>query len=139
MYPQHVEHLDIVCYDFPELTLVTRHGCEPWTDLAVKLMLKWPGLHYSTSAFAPKHYPKDIINYANGINGQYGFLLGQVEGNPVVTEPVKARLVELERVWAALRTEVETVETVDVANFNRLLQAAKVEGVISKKKPGTIM
>jgi uncharacterized protein len=31
----------------------------------VKLMLKWPGLHYMTSAFAPKHYPKDIINYAN--------------------------------------------------------------------------
>jgi hypothetical protein len=65
MEPQHVRHLDDVCYDFPELVLVTRHGCEPWTDLAVKLMLKWPGLHYSTSAFAPKHYPADIIRYAN--------------------------------------------------------------------------
>ena len=28
-------------------------------------MLKWPGLHYCTSAFAPKHYPKAIIDYAN--------------------------------------------------------------------------
>jgi predicted TIM-barrel fold metal-dependent hydrolase len=28
-------------------------------------MLKWPNLHYSTSAFAPKHYPKAIIDYAN--------------------------------------------------------------------------
>ena len=28
-------------------------------------MLKWPNLYYSTSAFAPKHYPKDIINFAN--------------------------------------------------------------------------
>jgi predicted TIM-barrel fold metal-dependent hydrolase len=63
--PQHVELIDEVMYDFPELTFVTRHGCEPWTALAVKLMLKWPGLHYSTSAFAPKHYPQDIINYAN--------------------------------------------------------------------------
>ena len=62
---QHVERLDRVMYDFPELTLVTRHGCEPWEALAVKLMLKWPGLHYSTSAFAPKHYPKAIIDYAN--------------------------------------------------------------------------
>ena len=35
------------------------------TELMVKLMLKWPGLHYSTSAFAPKHYPKTIIDYAN--------------------------------------------------------------------------
>ena len=57
--------LDEVCWNFPELTLVTYHGCEPWQDLAVKLMLKWPGLHYATSAFAPKHYPKAIIDYAN--------------------------------------------------------------------------
>jgi len=41
------------------------HGAEPWQELAVKLMLKWPGLHYMTSAFAPKHYPKAIIDYAN--------------------------------------------------------------------------
>jgi predicted TIM-barrel fold metal-dependent hydrolase len=65
MTQQDVARLDTVCYDFPELTIVTRHGCEPWTALAVKLMLKWPGLHYSTSAFAPKHYPRDIIDYAN--------------------------------------------------------------------------
>jgi predicted TIM-barrel fold metal-dependent hydrolase len=65
MEPQHVMHLDEVCYDFPELKIVTRHGGEPWEELLVKLMLKWPGLHYSTSAFAPKHFPKAIINYAN--------------------------------------------------------------------------
>jgi hypothetical protein len=62
---QHVELIDEVMYDFPDLVFVTRHGCEPWTELAVKLMLKWPGLHYSTSAFAPKYYNADIINFAN--------------------------------------------------------------------------
>jgi uncharacterized protein len=62
---QHVELIDEVMFDFPDLVFVTRHGCEPWTELAVKLMLKWPGLHFSTSAFAPKYYPQDIINYAN--------------------------------------------------------------------------
>ena len=62
---QHVELIDEVMFDFPELVFVTRHGCEPWTDLAVKLMLKWPNLYYSTSAFAPKYYPKDIVDYAN--------------------------------------------------------------------------
>jgi predicted TIM-barrel fold metal-dependent hydrolase len=65
MAPQHVELLDEVMYDFPELKLVTRHGCEPWADLAVKLMLKWPGLYFSTSAFAPRYYPKAVIDYAN--------------------------------------------------------------------------
>ena len=65
MWPQHVELIDQVMYDFPELTFVTRHGCEPWEDLAVKLMLKWPNLYYSTSAFASKFYPKAIIDFAN--------------------------------------------------------------------------
>mgnify|MGYP001968690915 CR=1 FL=1 len=57
-------------YDFPDLTFVTRHGCEPWVDLVVKLMLKWPNLYYSTSAFAPKHYPKAIIDYANTMGAE---------------------------------------------------------------------
>ena len=65
MKPQLVEQIDQVMYDFPELVFVTRHGCEPWDELMVKLMLKWPGLHYSTSAFAPKYYPRSIIDYAN--------------------------------------------------------------------------
>jgi predicted TIM-barrel fold metal-dependent hydrolase len=62
---QDVAHIDEVCWFFPELTFVTRHGCEPWADLAVKLMLKWPNLYYSTSAFAPRYYPADVIHYAN--------------------------------------------------------------------------
>jgi hypothetical protein len=62
---QKVEMLDEVCWFFPELTVVMRHGAEPWEALAVKLMLKWPNLHYSTSAFAPRHYPRAIVDYAN--------------------------------------------------------------------------
>ena len=57
--------IDEVCWFFPELKIVLRHGAEPDTDLAVKLMLKWPNLYYSTSAFAPKYYPADIVDYAN--------------------------------------------------------------------------
>jgi len=63
--PQEVARIDVVMYDFPELIFVTRHGCEPWEQLAVKLMLKWPNLYYSTSAFAPNYYPKAVIDYAN--------------------------------------------------------------------------
>ena len=65
METQKVEYLDEVCWFFPELKIVMRHGAEPWEDLAVKLMIKYPNLYYSTSAFAPKHYPKAIIDYAN--------------------------------------------------------------------------
>jgi uncharacterized protein len=63
--PQDVALIDEVCWFFPELKFVTRHGCEPWADLAVKLLLKWPNLYYSTTAFAPKFYPADIIDFAN--------------------------------------------------------------------------
>jgi predicted TIM-barrel fold metal-dependent hydrolase len=62
---QHVERIDRVMYDFSELVFVMRHGAEPWVDLAVKLMLKWPNLYYSTSAFAPRYYPQAVIDYAN--------------------------------------------------------------------------
>ena len=65
MEPQKVELIDEVCWFFPELKFVMRHGGEPWEELAVKLMLKYPNLYYSTSAFAPKHYPRAIIDYAN--------------------------------------------------------------------------
>ena len=65
MAPQKVELLDEVCWFFPDLKIVMRHGGEPWDDLAVKLMLKWPNLYYSTSAFAPRRYPPEIIEYAN--------------------------------------------------------------------------
>ena len=51
--------IDEVCWYFPELKFVMRHGAEPWADVAAKLMLKWPNLYYSTSAFAPRYYPAD--------------------------------------------------------------------------------
>ena len=65
MQAQKLELVDEVCWFFPELKFVMRHGAEPWEALAVKLMLKYPNLYYSTSAFAPKHYPQAIIDYAN--------------------------------------------------------------------------
>jgi predicted TIM-barrel fold metal-dependent hydrolase len=62
---QDVIRFDQVCYDFPELRIVMCHGAEPWEALAVKLLTKWPGLHFMTSGFAPKYYPTAIIQYAN--------------------------------------------------------------------------
>lgn len=62
---QKTELIEEVVWFFPDLKFVMRHGAEPWEELAVKLMIKFPNLYYSTSAFAPKHYPKAIIDYAN--------------------------------------------------------------------------
>ncbi len=56
--PQEVARIDTVMYDFPDLVFVTRHGCEPWERLAMKLMLKWPNLYYSTSRSRPSTTPR---------------------------------------------------------------------------------
>lgn len=57
--------LDEICYLFPELTIVMQHIGDPWVDLCVRLLLKWPNLYYMTSAFAPKHIPKQILTMMN--------------------------------------------------------------------------
>jgi photosystem II stability/assembly factor-like uncharacterized protein len=83
---------------------------------------------------------QDIINFRNGINAQYVFLLGNLEGNDVLTQPVRERFVELEKMWGALRSEVDVLEQQDVPAFNKLLEDGKVEGVIvPKPKPKVIM
>ncbi len=57
--------IDDVCSFFPELKVVLQHGGEPWVDVCVKLMLKWPGVFYMTSAVAPRRVPEAILQYAN--------------------------------------------------------------------------
>jgi hypothetical protein len=56
---------DEVCWFFPDLRFVFRHGCMPWAELTAQLLLKWPNLYYSTSAYAPKYYPEAIVQLAN--------------------------------------------------------------------------
>jgi predicted TIM-barrel fold metal-dependent hydrolase len=59
------ELVDEVCWFYPELRMVLRHGGDPWIDLVVKMLHKWPNLYYATSGWVPKHYPKGIIDFAN--------------------------------------------------------------------------
>jgi predicted TIM-barrel fold metal-dependent hydrolase len=57
--------LDEICAFFPELKVIMAHGGDPWAAVCVKLMLKWKNLTYMSSAFAPKHLPKEIVHYMN--------------------------------------------------------------------------
>lgn len=66
MMAQHVRELDELLRDFPELVFVVRHGGEPWVDEIVAMMRRHPNLHYSTTAFAPRYYPDEILEFANG-------------------------------------------------------------------------
>jgi predicted TIM-barrel fold metal-dependent hydrolase len=56
-------HLDRVCFDFSDLTVVMAHGADPWWDVAIRLMIKWPNLHLMMSAYRPKYLPESLLHY----------------------------------------------------------------------------
>ena len=59
-------HLDEVCWFFPDLRVVMRHGGDPWAETCVRMLLRWPNLYYATTAFAPRFLPDCIIDLLNG-------------------------------------------------------------------------
>jgi predicted TIM-barrel fold metal-dependent hydrolase len=58
-------YLDEVCLFFPELKIIMSHGAHPYCDIAIRLMLKYKNLYLMMSAWAPKYYPKEILQYMN--------------------------------------------------------------------------
>lgn len=62
---QHPMYLDRVCLHFPELKLIMQHGADPWWELAIRLMIKYPNLYLMTSAYSPKYLPQSLLHYMN--------------------------------------------------------------------------
>jgi predicted TIM-barrel fold metal-dependent hydrolase len=58
-------HLDEVCVFFPELKLVMAHGADPWWAVAIRLMIKYHNLYLQTSAYAPRYFPPELIQFMN--------------------------------------------------------------------------
>jgi predicted TIM-barrel fold metal-dependent hydrolase len=57
--------LDEVCLFFPELKLIMAHGADPWWQVAIRLMLKYKNLYLMTSAYAPRYFPPELIQFMN--------------------------------------------------------------------------
>lgn len=57
--------LDQVAIDFPELPLIGIHLGIPWTDEAISMAWKHPNIYLAGDAYAPKHWPKAFVHYAN--------------------------------------------------------------------------
>lgn len=99
-----------------------------------------------TDRFEPRLTTKagngqDIINYANGINGQFGFLLGEVEEHPEITASARQRLDDVEVLWRALRAQLEQFEANELAAFNAFLTRNGLPTVLvpAPKPPAPIM
>ena len=56
-------HLDKVCVRFPELKLCMMHGADPWWDVAIRMLLRFPNLRLMTSAWSPKRLPESLLHF----------------------------------------------------------------------------
>jgi len=57
--------LDQVAIDFPELALIGIHIGVPWTDEMISMCWKHANVYTAGDAYAPKHWPKQYVHYAN--------------------------------------------------------------------------
>jgi predicted TIM-barrel fold metal-dependent hydrolase len=57
--------LDQVAIDFPELVLIGIHIGVPWTDEMLAMCWKHENVYTAGDAYAPKHWPKSFVHYAN--------------------------------------------------------------------------
>jgi predicted TIM-barrel fold metal-dependent hydrolase len=54
-----------VAIDFPELKLLGIHIGVPWTDEMIAMAWKHENVFIGTDAYAPKHWPKQLVHYLN--------------------------------------------------------------------------
>ena len=57
--------LDRVAIDFPDLKIIGIHIGIPWTDEMISMCWKHENVYICGDAYAPKHWPKQFVHYAN--------------------------------------------------------------------------
>jgi predicted TIM-barrel fold metal-dependent hydrolase len=67
--------LDQVAIDFPDLVLIGIHIGVPWTEEMISMCWKHDNIYTAGDAYAPKHWPKSYVHYANSY-GSHKVLFG---------------------------------------------------------------
>jgi len=70
-----IPYLDHVALDFPELVIVAGHIGYPWTEEMISLATKYENVHIDTSAYKPRRYPPQLVEYLRG-HGRRKVLFG---------------------------------------------------------------
>ncbi|MSO65531.1 MAG: amidohydrolase [Alphaproteobacteria bacterium] len=78
--------LDRISILYPELRLIGIHLGVPWTDEMISMAWKHEHIYIGGDAYAPKHWPKQMIHYANTY-GSHKFMFGT--DWPVI-DPIRA-------------------------------------------------
>jgi predicted TIM-barrel fold metal-dependent hydrolase len=69
-------HLDEIALYFPELTIVCGHTGWPWVEEAIALCSKHPNVYLGTSAYAPKYWKPEMIQFLDSRRGRGKTLWG---------------------------------------------------------------
>jgi predicted TIM-barrel fold metal-dependent hydrolase len=70
-----IPYLDDVALELPELVIVGGHIGYPWTDEMISLATKYPNVYIDTSAYVPKRYPRQLVEFLRG-HGRRKVLFG---------------------------------------------------------------
>ncbi|HLN26645.1 MAG TPA: amidohydrolase family protein [Gemmataceae bacterium] len=70
-----IPYLEHVALEFPELRIVAGHIGFPWTAEMISLATKFPNVHIDSSAYKPRRYPPDFVDYLRG-HGRKKILFG---------------------------------------------------------------
>jgi uncharacterized protein len=79
--PMHIEYgrpffLDDVALYFPRLRIVCAHTGWPWVEEAIALASKHPNVYVGTSAYAPKYWRPELVQFLNSRRGRDKVLWG---------------------------------------------------------------
>ena len=69
-------YLDDVALYFPKLTIVIAHTGWPWVEEALALAAKHPNVYLGTSAYAPKYWKPEMVQFLNSRRGRDKVLWG---------------------------------------------------------------
>lgn len=73
MEPNNPVHLDEVALAFPDLKIIGHHIGDPWPHVMTRLAAKHPNVYITTSAWSPKRYPPELLEFMRGKwHGQAG-------------------------------------------------------------------
>jgi hypothetical protein len=74
---------------------------------------------------------QDVVNFAPGLNAQYLALAGAADFSDAgITGGMRARLTDLDRLWAGLRIEAEAMLGGQLSAFNALVRSRDVPAVV---------
>jgi uncharacterized protein len=62
---QHPELLEDVLIDFPDLVVIGAHMGHPYEELLMNYMRKWPNLYLSCTAYAPRYFDPNLVQFMN--------------------------------------------------------------------------